>query len=226
MEIHWHHTQWLSEDGREEIEARIRELAEQGSNDIIDVRISGNSSRHNHGEQEVRIPCEARGKEIVAARTSDSLGQALEIPGEGTVIGFIYRRPLLTDGNFSHEGSLGLQHKKFDNKSEFGNVQFTGAEVESMPLEIGYSFNRAAPGSSFFGSITLVQEIGDNDDEYDEDRLEAESGWTAWRYNITYDRLFAEEYLFHVGFSGQLTDALLISGEQFGVEFSIGYKAR
>ena len=77
MEIHWHHTQWLSEDGREEIEARIRELAEQGSNDIIDVRISGNSSRHNHGEQEVRIPCEARGKEIVAARTSDSLGQAL-----------------------------------------------------------------------------------------------------------------------------------------------------
>ena len=77
MEIHWHHTQWLAEDGREEIEARIRELAEQGSNDLIDVRISGNSSRHSHGEQEVRITCEARGKEIVAARTSDSLDQAL-----------------------------------------------------------------------------------------------------------------------------------------------------
>lgn len=144
-------------------------------------------------------------------------GQALEITGEGTVFGVVYRRPLLTDGNFSHEGSLGLQHKMFDNESEFGNVQFSGAEVESTPLEIGYSFSRAAPGSSFFGSITLVQEIGDNDDEYDQDRPEAESGWTAWRYNITYDRLFAEEYLFHAGFSGQLTDALLIAGEQFGV---------
>ncbi|MBW2271938.1 MAG: HPF/RaiA family ribosome-associated protein [Deltaproteobacteria bacterium] len=77
MEIHWHHTQWLSEDGREEIEGRIRELAEQGSNDIIDVRISGSSARQGHGEQEVRITCEARGKEIVAVRTSDSLDQAL-----------------------------------------------------------------------------------------------------------------------------------------------------
>jgi ribosome-associated translation inhibitor RaiA len=77
LEIHWHHTQWLAEDDRKEIEARIRELAEQGSNDLIDVRISGNSSRHSHGEQEVRITCEARGKEIVAARTSDSLDQAL-----------------------------------------------------------------------------------------------------------------------------------------------------
>jgi ribosome-associated translation inhibitor RaiA len=77
LEIHWHHTQWLAESGREEIEARIRELAEQGGNDLIDVRISGNSSRHNHGEQEVRITCEARGREIVATRTSDSLDQAL-----------------------------------------------------------------------------------------------------------------------------------------------------
>jgi ribosome-associated translation inhibitor RaiA len=77
LEIHWHHTQWLSDAGREEVEDRIRELAEQGSDDLIDVRISGSSSRHVHGEQEVRITCEARGKEIVATRTSESLDQAL-----------------------------------------------------------------------------------------------------------------------------------------------------
>ena len=77
---------------------------------------------------------------------------------------------------------------------------------------------RVAPGSSFFGSITLAQEVGDNDDDYEKDRPDGgESGWTAWRYSITYDRLFAGEYLFHAGFSGQFTDALLISGEQFGV---------
>jgi len=144
-------------------------------------------------------------------------GQALEITGQGSVFGVVYNRPLLTDGSFSHEWSVGLQNKKFDNESEFGDVQLSGAEVESMPLELGYSFNRAAPGASFFGSITLVQEIGDNDDEYDQDRPEAESGWSALRFNITYDQLFAENYLFHAGFSGQQTDALLISGEQFGV---------
>ncbi len=144
-------------------------------------------------------------------------GQALEITGEGTVYGFIYSRPLLTDGNFSHEWSVGLQHKNFDNKSEFGSVQLSGAEVLSVPLELGYSFSRQAPGSSFFGSVTLVQEIGDDDDEYSDDRLEAESGWSALRFNLAYDRLIGEDYLFHAGFTGQQTSALLISGEQFGV---------
>ncbi len=144
-------------------------------------------------------------------------GQALEITGEGTVYGIIYNRPLLTDGSFNHAWSIGFQHKNFDNKSEFGDSEISGADVLSVPLELGYSFTRQAPGNSFFGSLTLVQEIGDDDDEYDGDRFEAESGWTALRFNLSYDQLFAGEYLFHLGFSGQQTDALLISGEQFGI---------
>ena len=144
-------------------------------------------------------------------------GQALEITGEGRVYGFIYNRPLLTDSSYNHELSAGLQHKNFDNKSEFGSEEISGADIISVPLELGYSFNRRAPGSAFYGRITLVQEVGDDDSEYDDDRLEAEAGWTALRYNITYDILFAGDFLFHVGFSGQQTDALLVSGEQFGV---------
>ncbi len=144
-------------------------------------------------------------------------GQALEITGEGTVLGAIYRRPLLTDSSFNHSWSVGLQHKNFDNSSEFGGAQLTGADVLSVPLELGYSFSRQAPKSSFSGGLTLVQEVGDDDDEYEDDRPEAEAGWTALRFNLNYDRLFAENYLFHVGFSGQQTSELLISGEQFGV---------
>jgi len=144
-------------------------------------------------------------------------GQALEITGEGNVFGLIYNRPLLTDGSFNHQWSVGFQHKNFDNKSEFGSFELNGAEVLSVPLELGYSFDRQGPGSSFFGSVTLVQEIGDDDDEYEDDRDGSESGWNALRFNLTYDRLFAEDYLFHVGFSGQQTDAVLITGEQFGV---------
>ncbi|MCP4980762.1 MAG: ShlB/FhaC/HecB family hemolysin secretion/activation protein [Gammaproteobacteria bacterium] len=144
-------------------------------------------------------------------------GQALEITGQGTVIGAIYNRPLLTDGNFSHEWSVGIQHKNFDNKSEFDNTQLGGADVISVPLELGYSFNRQGPDNSFFGSVKLVQEVGDDDEEYEQDRPEAEGGWTALRFDISYDQLFADEYLFHVGFSGQQTSELLISGEQFGV---------
>ncbi len=131
--------------------------------------------------------------------------------------GFFYNRPMLTDGNLTHEWSVGVQHKNFENKSEFNNAQLSGADIISVPLELGYSFNRQGPGNSFFGSATLVQEIGDDDDEYDQDRPEAESGWTALRYALSYDQLFAGEYLFHFGFSGQQSSELLISGEQFGV---------
>lgn len=144
-------------------------------------------------------------------------GQALEITGEGRVYGVIYNRPLLTDSSYNHSWSVGLQHKNFDNKSEFDSVELTGADIISVPLELGYTFSRQGPGNSFFGSITLVQEVGDDDSQYNDDRLEAEAGWTAIRFNVTYDQLFGEEYLFHIGFSGQQTDALLISGEQFGV---------
>lgn len=144
-------------------------------------------------------------------------GQALEITGEGTVIGAIYRRPMLTDSSYKHSWSVGLQRKNFDNRSDFGGTELSGADVLSMPLELGYSFNRQAPKSAFSGSVTLVQEIGDDDDEYGDDRAEAEAGWTALRFSLNYDRLFAEDYLFHVGFSGQQTSELLISGEQFGV---------
>ncbi len=144
-------------------------------------------------------------------------GQALEITGEGRVYGFFYNRPMLTDGSFTHAWSVGVQHKNFDNKSEFNNTQLSGADVVSLPLELGYSFSRQNPGNSFSGSVTLVQEIGDDDDEYDQDRPEAESGWTALRFALSFDQLFAGEYLFHAGFSGQQTSELLISGEQFGV---------
>ena len=56
-------------------------------------------------------------------------GQALEITGEGRVLGFIYNRPLLTDGSFNHSGSVGLVYKNFDNTSEFDSIELTGADI-------------------------------------------------------------------------------------------------
>ncbi len=144
-------------------------------------------------------------------------GQALEITGEGTVFGLIYNRPLLTAGTFNHAWSLGLQYKNFDNVSEFGDAELSGADVLSVPLELGYTLTRQTPKSSFFANFALVQEVGDDDEEYADDRPEAEAGWSALRFDLSWDRLLGTEYLLHVRFSGQLTDALLISGEQFGV---------
>jgi len=78
LQIHWHHAKWLSDSEKTEIEERIHTLAEQGQNDLIDVRISGNPSKHKgHTEHQVRITCEARGQEIVATVSAASMDQAL-----------------------------------------------------------------------------------------------------------------------------------------------------
>jgi len=77
MEIHWVGLGDLDEADQAEIEARLELLAE-GHDDLIDLRITGRKTRHHlHGGQEVRITCQARGSEIVAARTRPDLGLAL-----------------------------------------------------------------------------------------------------------------------------------------------------
>lgn len=78
MQIHWHQTKFVGDEQRAEIEERIHALADQGHNDLLDVRISGNPSRHRgHTEHEVKITCDARGQEIVASRSAPKMERAL-----------------------------------------------------------------------------------------------------------------------------------------------------
>jgi cold shock CspA family protein/ribosome-associated translation inhibitor RaiA len=77
VEIHWVGLTELEEAERAAVEARLEQLAE-GHSDLIDLRIAGHTTRHHHhGGQEVRITCQARGREIVATRTRPDLGLAL-----------------------------------------------------------------------------------------------------------------------------------------------------
>ena len=77
MELHWVHPEEFEEREREETERRIRELAGDHT-DLIDVRITARASgHHRHGDREVRIVCNARGKELVATRSRPDAGLAL-----------------------------------------------------------------------------------------------------------------------------------------------------
>jgi cold shock CspA family protein len=77
MQLHWHHPEAFHEADRLAAEQRIAALAD-GRTDLIDVRIAARASEHHrHGGQEVRITCQARGKDLVAARTRPDAGAAL-----------------------------------------------------------------------------------------------------------------------------------------------------
>lgn len=78
MEIHWVDCGDLGESTRGAAEQRLRALGE-GHTDLIDVRFAARTTGHHRlGNQEIRITAQLRGKEIVAARTRDELGQALD----------------------------------------------------------------------------------------------------------------------------------------------------
>jgi cold shock CspA family protein/ribosome-associated translation inhibitor RaiA len=77
MQIHWRNLDEIREEEREAAERKLRALA-NGHSDLIDVRIAARpNNHHRHGGQEVRIACQARGREIVAARTRPEIGLAL-----------------------------------------------------------------------------------------------------------------------------------------------------
>jgi cold shock CspA family protein/ribosome-associated translation inhibitor RaiA len=77
MEIHWRKVEGLLPELREATEARLREL-DEGHGDLIDVRIVARSTEHHRqGGDEIRITCQARGKEIVATRERAGLDVSL-----------------------------------------------------------------------------------------------------------------------------------------------------
>lgn len=76
MEIHWVGLTDLEEAARSRAETRIERLT-AGHQDLIDLRIAGRETNHHHTGQEVRITCQARGRELVASRTATDFGLAL-----------------------------------------------------------------------------------------------------------------------------------------------------
>ncbi|MDJ0833579.1 MAG: ShlB/FhaC/HecB family hemolysin secretion/activation protein [Gammaproteobacteria bacterium] len=151
---------------------------------------------------------------------SGQVGEDIAVNGKGSVVGFSYRRPLLTDTNFDHHWAIGFQNKIFDNEFEVSGETFE-SDVASFPLELGYSFTYKTQSSSLSGGLGFASNIesgSDNtDDAYALARNGATTDWSALKYSLAYDRVFAGDWLFHISIGGQDSSDLLISGEQFGV---------
>jgi cold shock CspA family protein/ribosome-associated translation inhibitor RaiA len=78
VEIHWRNLDALPSARRNAIEARLLRL-DEGHGDLLKLWITGATTpHHRHGAQEVSLRCQARGRELVAARSRPDLGQALD----------------------------------------------------------------------------------------------------------------------------------------------------
>ncbi len=138
------------------------------------------------------------------------------VTGKGSVFGITYGQSIYSTGNIIHNWSVGLTYKLFDNTQ-----LSTTSTVLSFPLELAYNFRYKSSAASLSAGFSLAANTGSGDDNtddaYDAARSNATKAWSAARYHLTLDYLFAKAWLFHLGLSGQSSADRLISGEQFGV---------
>ncbi len=151
---------------------------------------------------------------------SGDVADGAAITGKGSVLGLSYSRPLLTDTNFNHQWSIGIQSKTFENEIDFGGT-LVDSDVLSFPLELAYGFSYNTKTGVINGGLSFMMnlDVGTNNtnDDYGAVRDEAENDWSTVKFNLSYDVVFAENWLVHAGLSGQNSSDLLIPGEQFGV---------
>ena len=151
---------------------------------------------------------------------SGVVGEDMAISGKGSVLGAAYIRPILSDSRLNHQWSAGVQRKLFENQIEISGSQVE-ADVLSFPLELGYGFSYPLQDGAISGSLSYAMNIDSGShntvEDYQAVRIGADNKWSLMRYQLAYDHVFADDWLFHTGLSGQQSDDLLISGEQFGV---------
>jgi len=172
-----------------------------------------------------RIPLYEHGAalEFLASKSDIDSGEVannFEVSGEGTVFSALYIRPILTNGTFNHEWSLGLQDKLFENDLSFSGVPI-GSDVRSRPLALGYHANNKFDSSEINFYATVAANISggsDNEDEdYDLTRLGAEADWSVFRFGGDYSYYFSNSWRFTGRLDAQVSSEPLIPGEQFGV---------
>ncbi len=152
---------------------------------------------------------------------SGSVADGAAVTGKGSVLGFTYTRPLLSDSNLNHQWSTGFKYKSFDNDIDLGSGNIITSEVLSFPLELGYGFSYSTKTGVLSGGLSFAMNLDSGSTNTDEDyaavRQEADNSWSTLKYDLSYDQVFAENWLIHAGLSGQKSSDLLIPGEQFGV---------
>jgi len=172
-----------------------------------------------------RIPLYDHGAalEFLASKSDIDSGEVannFEVSGEGTVFSALYTRPILTNGTFNHEWSVGLQDKLFENDLSFAGVPI-GSDVRSRPLALGYRANNKFDASEINFYATVAANISggsDNEDEdYDLTRLGAEADWSVFRFGGDYSYYFNNYWRFTGRLDAQVSSEPLIPGEQFGV---------
>lgn len=170
---------------------------------------SGNSLEFSAGYSNVR-----------SGVVSGLFGQ-FNVAGAGTILSARYNFNLQKVGELEHRIAAEAGWRGYDNRTTtvLGGVAVL-PDVTVHPLSVTYSglYRTASSESAFYG--TAVKNLpGGNDggtSVFNAFRPGAVPGYTVWRYGLSHNRAFDNDWQARLAFNGQMTRNRLISGEQFG----------
>ena len=152
------------------------------------------------------------------------------VTGAGTIFGARYTHNMDRIGDYEHRWQFSLDYRSYDNKDVTAvgdptNTQLI-PDVTVHPVTALYSgIYRQQDGEAGF-QVGLSKNIpGGNDGDDATFCLSRSNGtglcagaqYTIWRWGFSYNRALPADWQGRVAMNGQVTDDMLVTGEQFGL---------
>jgi hemolysin activation/secretion protein len=137
--------------------------------------------------------------------------------GKGNAFSLQATRQLPALGQYTQSVSFGVSHKHFDQNITLGGITLP-APVTYVPLTLAYTGQRAGDKSS--AGFTLsgnfgLRGAGSKNLAFDNQRYNARDNFAYLHADFNYSRNFSGDYAVVTRLSAQVTDAPLLSSEQF-----------
>lgn len=144
------------------------------------------------------------------------------VSGAGTILGIKYNYSLPRWGDLEHRLGFGLDWRGFSSSVlPIGSNSSLVPDITVHPFSILYSgaYRQSSHETTFY--LSYHQNLpGGNDagsEAYQAARLGGRAGYTIWRYGVSHNRAFGNDWQMRAAFNGQATRDRLIPGEQFGI---------
>ena len=233
-------------------------LSNRGTHDTTDLRVNVNLSYDNLWQrghsvslqyqtapekpEEVQVfggsyvlPAPWNEEQVIAlyALSTDSetaFGQGFETVGEGFILGGRYVLPLPPYERYSHNLTLGLDYKDFEESTELDAEETLDTPVTYLPLSISYNSN--LPHGQGLTSFSLglnmaFRHLVTDLEEFKDKRSGARGSYIYATLGVERHQRLPKETRLFAKIDGQIADQPLVSNEQYtagGMESVRGYK--
>lgn len=160
---------------------------------------------------------------VDAGRVDTAAGNYM-IAGRGSLVGLRYTQNLRKRGNWETSLTVGLDFRAYESRvSAVGSQTNLVPDVTVHPVSLTYSASYRQPEFDFSTYFSAVQNLpggsdaGDAAFQQNGQRPGANSRYLLYRYGANAAWMLASDWQLRAAFSGQHTNQMLISGEQFGV---------